>query len=509
MGVFMYKGFIFLVIFLVIFIAVCFSACSKSGESIDLTQKAFDFFVEISAIPRGSGHEQQISDFLVDFGQSRGFDVIQDEALNVLIRKPGSKDRENESPVILQAHMDIVWDKNENADFDFYTDPIIPVIENDWITAQKETTLGADNGAGIAMIMAILDATDISHPPIEAVFTTDEEDGMTGAKLFDVTLLRGNRFINVDYETEGAFAVSSASGAGVNVILPVKTIPAGQDIITYRLMVKGLQGGHSGVDIHKGLANANILMAMILTELHDIDFHISEINGGTRQNAIPRECSVIISFSKNDFDIVQLRVSQLEEQFKNDNPLDVNMEVTLEEFEKPQNVFSDEILSQILYLIKAAPNGVITYNPDVPDFVQTSSNLGVIVTETDEVKFTFFPRSSVMEELTEVLDTLENLADSISAKIIIDEPSAAWAYNPNSPLRDTMIDVFIKMYGREPIVEAVHAGLECGIFASMMPGADFISIGPDIEGAHSPDERMSLSSFNRVLEFLVKVLAEI
>ena len=480
----------------------------KSNEQNNLAEKAFELFVEISAIPRGSGKEQQISDFLYNFGQSLDLEVIQDEALNVLIRKSGTKGRENEPTVILQTHMDMVWDKNESADFDFITDPIIPVIDNDWVTAQNETTLGADNGAGMAMVMAILSATDISHPPIEALFTSDEEDGMTGATSFDVSLLKGNRFINLDYETDGSFAVSSASFVSIYVMLPVTTAQVPQDIVTYKLMVKGLQGGHSGVDIHKGLANANILMALILTELNNIDFYISEINGGSRQNAIPRECSVVISFSNKDYDLVKLTIDQLERQFKADYPLDIDLEVTLEDTDKSQNVFSDETLSQILYMIKTAPNGVITYNPDVPEFVQTSSNLGIIVTENDKVSFTFAPRGSVMKELDEVLATFKNLADSINAEIIIGEPSAAWAFNPVSPLRDIMIEVFTEMYGKEPVVEAVHAGLECGIFASVMPGADIISIGPDIEGAHSPDERMSLSSFNRVLEFLVQFLAK-
>ena len=479
------------------------------SEPIDLSTDAFNFFVEISKIPRGSGFEQQISDYLVWFGESRGFEVIQDEALNVFIRKPGTKNRENEAPVILQVHMDMVWDKNESTDFDFYNDPIILVINNDWVRAEKETTLGADNGAGMAMVMAILNATEISHPPIEALFTTVEEASMEGAMTFDITLLKGNRFINIDSEWEGTFLISSASIVFADILMPLKTIPTPHDYVSYKLMIRGLQGGHSGVEIHKGLANANIIMTQLLNELSDFDFSIASLDGGSRANAIPRESTAIINFDKNDYDAIKLKLAQLEVKLKNEYPLDVNLEILLEESEKPIEVFSDETASQIIKILLEFPNGVIAFNPDMEEFVQTSNNLGIVSTNENDILFTFAPRSSEPEELLEVLARLESLADSVNAEISIGDISAAWSYNPVSPLRDTMIDVFVEMYGKEPIIKAVHAGLECGIFASKMPEADFIAIGPDIEGSHSPDERMSLSSFNRVLAFLAEVLKQL
>ncbi|MCL1941637.1 MAG: M20/M25/M40 family metallo-hydrolase, partial [Synergistaceae bacterium] len=302
------------------FVALCMPFASfpaHAGEGLqDLaTERAYEYFLELLSVPRGSGNEKAASDHLMAFAKSNSLDAVQDSALNVLIRKPGSPGRENETPVILQAHMDIVCEKNEDVAHDFLKDPIIPVIDGEWIGASG-TTLGADNGAGISIIMAVLAAVDLSHPPIEAVITTEEETGMGGAGNFDASLLAGKRFINLDSEGEGVLTVSCAGSAKVVMTIPAELEPAPEGSLTYKMKVKGLTGGHSGVDIDKGRANANILMARLLDALDDGTVYVTDIGGGSRANAIPRECTARISFDGAGLDKVKSIVARAETEFK-------------------------------------------------------------------------------------------------------------------------------------------------------------------------------------------------
>ena len=474
-------------------------------EPGELAAKAFDYFLAIGQIPRGSGNMQGISQFMKAFGEEQGLTTVQDEALNILIKKPGSAGRENEEPVILQAHMDMVCEKNEGVAHDFLKDPIIPVIDGDWVMANG-TTLGADNGSGMALIMALLDADDLSHPPIEALFTIDEETTMDGAFLFDAGLLGGRRMINLDNEDEERLVVSCASAVGVELTMPVKSIAAPAGSSAYKLTIKGLTGGHSGMDIHKGLANANILMARLLNELAGTA--VAGLSGGTVHNAIPRECSAVIL--SDDFAQIQAEITAMEAVFKAEFPLDHGLAISLEEAAAPVlKVLDHGSLAKVLAAMLEMPNGALVLSPDIEGLTQTSNNLGVIVTGADAVVLACLLRSSDLTAQAEILAAIQALADSAGAKAQFTYIAPAWPYKQDSLLRDTMSRLFMAMYGREAVVEAVHAGLECAAFAEKMPDCDIISCGPDIRGAHSPDERMSISSFYRTADFIASVLAEL
>ena len=495
-------------------VAMVIAAGCSNNEKDSQIIRPFEFFEAVSLIPRTSGNERAISDYLAEFGRSLGLEVFQDDALNVLIRKNGTEGREHEPPVILQAHMDMVGEKNIDSRHDFLTDPLKLIVQGDRVTADG-TTLGADNAAGLAYIMAVLASADISHPPIEALITTDEEEGMSGAFFFDVSLLNGRRFINLDSEDEGVFTVSSAASADVDIILPVEISDLPDGFVSYILMVKGLTGGHSGTDIDKGLANANVLMGQLLRELGGANSAggagaaVSSINGGSLRNAIPRENAAVISFTEQNLQTVQSIISQAEAAFKSAYPNDANLEISLTLTQTPSGVLSGSSLQRLLNCIELTPNGVLSMSPDIEGLVQTSNNLGVITTSANMVTMLNFPRSSSVGEMEQTLNRLRSLAASVGAEALVYNENPAWPFMPDSPLRDTMAEVYTALYGTEPIIEAVHAGLECSVFAEKMPDGEFISIGPDIRAAHSPDEWMSLSSFNRVYEYLVRLLGEL
>ena len=476
----------------------------------EIAEKAFGYFIEISKVPRGSGNMQAISDFIKSFGEDRGFETVQDEILNVLIKKPGSAGRENEPPIILQAHMDMVCEKNRGVEHDFLKDPIIPVIDGDWVKANG-TTLGADNGAGLAIILAILDADGSTHPPIEALLTVDEETTMDGALKFDAKLLSGNRLINLDNEEDGRLVVSCAAADSAAVTLPIETVAVPHGFTAYKLTVKGLTGGHSGMDIHRGLANASILAARLLARLFkDADATaVSGINGGSAVNAIPRECTAVILFADKDLKDAQAIIDNYSEISKSEYPEEKDLKITLEKTEAPQTVFSGDSLQKVMDCVLRMPNGALVMSPDIEGLTQTSNNLGVIKTEGGAVTLTCFARSSNLAEQAETLEAIKSLAESVGAGSEFANTAPAWPYRPDSPLRDKMAVVFKEQYGRAPAIVAIHAGLECAIFAEKMPDCDMISIGPDIRGLHSPDERMSLSSFYRTLDFVVKVLEQV
>jgi len=474
---------------------------SKIGES------AYSLFTEISAVPRTSGNEQAISDYLKSFGERRGFETIQDEWLNLLIKKPGSPGREDEPPIILQAHMDMVGDKNNDVEHDFLTDSIVPVIEGDWVTAEKKTTLGADNGVGLSIILAILDADELSHPPIEALITVEEETTAIGAVEFDTTLLSGNRMINIDSTDEGRFAVSSASGTDFVMTHPVEMQALPEGFTTFELAIKGLNGGHSGDDINKGFANANVLMGRLLFEISEISetgIFITSINGGSAPNAIPRECFVVVSL--NDLNAADEIIEQAIELFKEEYPVEQDLKITLTETETAESVMTNNSMQRVITGITQMPNGVYSMSADIEGLVQTSNNLGIIETEDGKVILTAFARSSLPEEEEELLDLLRSLAGQVNAEFEIEKSVPAWPFKVDSPLRDKMVEVYTAMYGDAPVIEAIHAGLETAEFALKMPDCDIISIGSDIQNYHSPDEKFSLPSYYRTCEFLIKVL---
>ncbi|MCL1893258.1 MAG: aminoacyl-histidine dipeptidase [Holophagaceae bacterium] len=495
----------------------CSIGCSSSSkhaqediESINqaFAEKAYEYFIELSAIPRGSGNMLAISDYLTAFGRERGLLTIQDEALNVFIKKTGSVGRGGEAPIILQGHMDMVCQKNSGIDHDFLRDPIVPWIDGDWIKAHG-TTLGADNGGGLAIILAVLDSDNLSHPPIEVVITTDEETTMNGALSFDTSLLSGNRIINLDEEDEGIFVVSCAGGASAGITIPIQTLAMPNGLVTYELNVKGLIGGHSGVDINSGRANANLLIARLINAIANSGIFVASIDGGTARNAITRECTAVLSFPEGSYEAIQAVISAEEATIKSEFPIEIGLMVTWTKTSDAQTAINPDSLQRVLDCILGLPNGMLAMSPDIAGLVQTSSNLGIIETGSNEVMLTCMPRSSVPAELAETIETMKNLAELLGGKLDISDAFPAWPYKANSPLRDALIDFYKGLYGVDPMLGATHGGLECGVFAEKMPHADIISIGPTVFDAHSPDERMSLSSFNRTCGFVIEILKKL
>jgi len=470
-----------------------------------IAKYAYQYFCEIIKIPHGSGNEKALSDYLTGFAKKRGLDAVQDQSLNILIRKHGSRGRENEPPVILQAHMDMVCEKNEGVKHDFLQDPVTLIVNDDWVKAVG-TTLGADNAAGLSLIMAVL-VSNSSHPPIEAIITTEEETTMGGACGFDASRLSGKRFINLDSETEGVFTVSSASASDIHISIPVEYEPAPDGFAAFKLMVRGLTGGHSGIDINKGRANANVLAARLLSRLEKV--RVASIDGGSQKNAIPRECTVVISFDKGGFAQIKTVVEQMELELRDEYPFDEGLTITLQETEPSQNVLSFDSQQIAISGLLLTPDGVQSMSPHIDGLVQTSNNIGIVKTVGKAVELTAFFRSSDIAGRDIGINKLRWLMETLGAKVEVKDQSPPWEYKENSPLRDTMTAVFRDFYGKEPKTSAVHAGLECAIFAETIPEGDFISIGMDITGAHSPDEKMSISSFDRTGGFLVRVLGNL
>jgi dipeptidase D len=501
------------VLFMGVVLVFITASCTKDTNNENMNNSLFDksaygHLLELLKVPCCSHSERAVSDYLVEFAKGNGLEVMQDESLNVLIRKPGSKGRENEPPVILQAHMDMVCEKNGGVTHDFLKDPIRPVVDGDWLKADG-TTLGADNGAGVAMIMAVLESKNLSHPPVEAVITTREETDMGGAAAFDVSLLKGRRFINVDSEEERAFTVSSASTNDVTYTIPVKyeAVPSGT--AAYTLKISGLTGGHSGVDIDKNRANANVLMGRLLERLLALNCQLSTINGGTAKNAIPRESMAVVVFAEDNLNAVTSAVKEAESNFKAAFQSDSGLKITLDKAQTPNSVMTAASASAVTDGITLIPNGVQSMSEHIKGLVQTSNNLGIVTTEGNAVTLLNMPRSSNLKEQDELLKKMEKLALDIGAQYTLGGQSPLWEYKEDSPLRDKMAEIYKEVFGKEVEIIAIHAGLECGMFALAMPDCEFISIGPDIFDAHSPDERLNIPSFNRMCDFLVKLLEQI
>ena len=473
-----------------------------------IPSEAYRYFCELCKIPHGSGNEKAISDYLAAFAKEIGLDAVQDAALNVLIRKGGSAGREHEAPVILQAHTDMVCEKNEDSPHDFLKDPIVPIIDGDWVKANG-TTLGADNASGVSIIMALLAAKDLSHPPIEALLTTGEEVGCVGAEKFDVSLLKGKRLINLDSEGEGVFTVSSASAVAINLVFPFEQEDIPEGFAAYMLKVRGLIGGHSAVDINKGRANANVAMGRLLDMLYGENVYIADISGGSKGNAIPRECTACILLAESRLEAIKSIAAQAEEALKREFPVEKTLAVTLEKTNAPKKVMSRASLRKLIDGILRMPSGVQSMSRDIEGLVQTSNNLSVITTGESQIKLNSLMRSSMLEEMDVVIEKIKQLAANLGAAANDPAKAPVWKYRSDSPLRNTMAMVFKDMYGRAPEIAATHGGLECAEFAAKMPDGDFIAIGVYFTGAHSPDEKMNIPSFERTCEYVIRVLEKL
>ena len=481
----------------------------------------FKFFEEICSIPHGSRDTKKISDYLVEFAKTRNLEYVQDSSNNVIIKKVGQLGGEMAAPVIIQGHMDMVCEKEEGCDIDFETDGLRLMIEDGYVTADG-TTLGGDDGIAVAYALAILDSSTIPHPPLECVFTVDEEIGMLGAAALDMSGLSGRKLLNIDSEEEGYLLVSCAGGATVTLHVPVLRRGAQGD--RYLLTVSGLQGGHSGVEINKGRANASIVLGNVLKELSiaDDSLKIISVFGGLKDNAIPVKAEAL--FVSKNIDAVKTATDEMNQElreiFKNTDP-DINLSI-IEISDDNQNLIKnsfcynsdtiqlyplDEMNNlQFIMCFGTMPFGVKTMSKDIIGLVQTSLNLGILTTSENEITITYSVRSSVRSEKNQLIDELKLIAKSIGASVEVAGDYPAWEYNKNSTLRDLMTSTYEEMYGKPMVVQAIHAGVECGIFSDRLEGLDAVSFGPDILDIHTPKERLSIESTKRTWEYITKVL---
>ena len=470
--------------------------------------KVFHFFEEISKIPRASFEEKAISEYLVNFAKERNLEVRTDETFNVVIKKPATKGYENAPVVAIQGHTDMVCEKNKDVEHDFSKDPIKLIYDGDFIKADR-TTLGADNGVAVAMALAILDSNNIEHPSIEAIFTSCEESGMIGVDALNTDDLKSTIFLNIDSEVEGIFTVGCAGGIKCDIEIPINFENNNNN--SYCLGIYGLMGGHSGIDVNKGRANSNKLLARLLNTLSkSVEFSLNKINGGAKDNAIPREAEAIISLDDKNLALLQEKILEIEKIYKSEyENTDPNLNIKLEKQEKEEKAFSKEDFNKIITGLMLFPNGPKTMNTDIEGLTESSINLGVIKTTDKAVELVASIRSATESKKEFLMEQVEILVKNMCGIVEFRGDYPSWEYKKDSVIRDKCIDVYKQMYNKEPELEIIHAGLECGIFAKKMPQLDLISFGPNLYDIHTPDERGSISSIDRTWKFLLNLLKQL
>ncbi|TCP30910.1 dipeptidase D [Scopulibacillus darangshiensis] len=481
------------------------------GSLEELTQHpVFHYFSEISKIPRGSGNEKAISDFLVRFGKERDLVTIQDEALNVIIKKPATPGYEQAPTIIIQGHMDMVCEKNEGTVHDFQKDPIRLKIKGDMLYASG-TTLGADNGVAVAYALALLAADDIPHPALEVVITTEEETSMGGALAVDPGHFDGRIFINLDSEEDGKLLVSSAGGSKAVHRVPIVREEAPEDTADYRISIRGLKGGHSGMSIQEGRGNANKLMGRLLYGLAaGLPYGIQQLNGGLASNAIPREADAVILLHGDDAKECEVKVEEWRNILKNELRAS-DPDVTIK-FEKvtaaSAGIFSEGSKHKAISSLMMIPNGIQSMSMEIEGLVESSTNLGVARTLDTELVLESDVRSSVKSLKDDIVNRSKLVADVLGCEFTADFDYPEWPYNPDSEIRQLFEKVYTKEHGTDIEVIAVHAGIECGIFAEKLPGLDAISLGPDMYNVHTPDEHLNIPSTIKTWEFFLAALKE-
>ncbi len=470
-------------------------------------EKVFDYFREIAAIPHGSGNTGAIAAYLVKFAEAHRYMCRRDESDNVVIFVPASEGYEEKEPVILQGHLDMVCEKNSDVKIDMETEAITVLEDGDWIHADG-TTLGADNGIAVAMMLALMDDPSVMHPALECVITADEEIGMLGAQALDVSDLKSKKMLNMDSEEDGVFTAGCAGGTEVIITLPISRKEKSGRIVT--ISVSGLLGGHSGDAIGKGRANADILLGRLLYELRrERDLLVISVNGGGKDNAIPRDAKAQILIEDDKKGAFDKRIEKLSNQLKEEYRVsDPNIKFTWSYGEKGTGayVFTKKSTAKLLKFLMAAPNGVIEYSPDFESLPQTSLNLGILRTMADGVQATFLVRSSINSQKEMLKEKLACLASLLDADIEMHGEYPAWEYRAESPLRDEVMGAYEKVFGQKARIEVTHGGLECGLLAAKIPGLECVSFGPLMQDIHTPKERLSISSTVRTYQFLVMLL---
>lgn len=481
-----------------------------STDVRNLEPKAlWNHFADLNAIPRASKKEEKAVAFIQAFGKELGLPVSTDAAGNTIIRKPASPGCETAPTLILQSHLDMVHQKNADTHFDFATQGIDMYVEGDWVKA-RGTTLGADNGIGVAAIMSLLAAKDIVHPPLEALFTVDEETGMTGALALAGGLLQGRILLNLDTEEDDELIIGCAGGVDVTATghyeeeTPV-------DGNAFRLTVKGLTGGHSGVDIHKGRANANKLMNRLLLQLSDeFTVRVAMTDGGSLRNAIPRESTAVIVAAAVNADAITAAVKAFEATVKNEYHLtDTSLTIDCTPAEQPRKVWNRNFQQQVLRSLQACPNGIYRMSPGIPGLVQSSNNIARVLISDGNWTVQCLTRSAVDSEKYDLAQSITAAMELAGGSVTLSNAYPGWEPLPDLPILQLMKAIYSERFGAAPKVNAIHAGLECGILGGHYPGMQMISFGPTIQGAHSPEERVQISSVEKFWGYLLEILQQV
>lgn len=472
-------------------------------------KRVFHYFQEISRIPRCSYDEENISNYIKNVGEKLGLETIQDHALNVIIRKPATPGYENAQGVVLQGHMDMVCEKEDDSHHDFTRDPIELIIEGDFIRANK-TTLGADNGIAIAMGLAIMEDDSLQHPALELLVTTSEETGMEGAFALSEDALKGRRLLNLDSEEEGILTSGSAGGELIEITIPIRYSQV-ENLIRVSLEVRGLLGGHSGIDIDRPRGNANKILNTLLLKLRkDLDIGLISIEGGTKDNAIPRSSVAKITLRSEDYSTFTSKVEEIKNEIKNSHTIEeTNMEVVIVKEDKADKILTEDTFDTITFLLESLPTGVNTRLAQDNKIVESSSNLAIIETGEDKISIKLSNRSSSESVLLDQRKKIVAEIDKTNAKYDISGKYPGWEYAPISELRETALGLYKRLYGQEMKAIVIHAGLECGILAHKYPDMDIISFGPDMYDVHTPQERVSIPSTGRLYTYLVELLREL
>jgi dipeptidase D len=467
----------------------------------------WNHFSDLNAVPRPSKKEERVIQFMIDFGHSLGLETATDAVKNIIIKKPATSGMEDRQTVILQSHVDMVHQKNNETVFDFFTQGIDMIVDGDWVKANG-TTLGADNGIGVASIMALLSSTDIAHPALEAMFTIDEETGMTGAKELDPSFYSGSILLNLDTEDDDELSIGCAGGIDTNTNYAYAEVATPKDVRSFTITLKGLMGGHSGMDINQGRGNANKLLARLLAD-SPVEVMLHSFDGGGLRNAIPREAVASVSVATAMVDTFKTYVSSFEATIKAEyTPVEKNMVVVLGEITTPVKRVDATEQKRMISTLYALHNGVFKMSLSFDDLVETSSSLARVLIQDGTFESQSLQRSSVESTKDDVANTMRHTFELLGAKVEQTGDYPGWEPNPNSDILKTMGEMYRNKFKEEPQIKACHAGLECGILSKHLPNVDMISFGPNIRHAHSPDECCQISSVQKFWSFLLDVLKE-
>ncbi len=494
------------------FVLLCFNKNKNMSQDVRaLEPKAlWNKFADLNAVPRPSKKEERVIKFMKDFGAKLGLETIEDEVGNVIIKKPATAGMEDRVTIVMQSHLDMVHQKNNDTVFDFDTQGIDMYVDGDWVKA-KGTTLGADNGLGVATIMAILESTDIPHPAIEALFTIDEETGMTGAMGLKGGLLTGDILLNLDTEEDDEIGVGCAGGVDVTARRSYDEEETPEFKTGYKIEVKGLQGGHSGMQIHEGLGNANKIMNRVLFDgFENFGLRISQIEGGSLRNAIPRESKAIVAIDAIHEEAFLAEMKEQANTIKKElKTMEPDLEILVTKTETPEKIMDLGVQEGVTRAIYAALNGVYRMSADIPELVETSNNIARVTIKDGEIEIACLTRSSVESSKLDLANTLRATFELTGCEVEFSGDYPGWTPNMDASILKVVTNVYERLNNEKPHVAACHAGLECGILGQNYPDMEMISFGPNIKGAHSPDERAQISSAQKYWKFVLEILKDI